>query len=208
MDGKGSVVVKQDDHKDSSFVDEYCQNLQGALKQINPDQILELAETLKSCWIEGRRLWICGNGGSAANATHMANDLIYGVSKEYGSGLKVASLSSNAAVITCLANDAGYDSVYSMQLAVQAQEGDILIVLSGSGNSQNIIEVLEQAKRQQVKSYAILGFSGGKAKALADVAIHFQIDDMQISEDLQVIVGHMLMQWLYQNKPTKNKEAT
>jgi D-sedoheptulose 7-phosphate isomerase len=62
---------------------------------------------------------------------------------------------------------------------------------------------LEQAKKQQVKSYAILGYSGGKAKMLADVAIHFQIDDMQISEDLQVIVGHMLMQWLYQNKPKK-----
>ena len=204
MDGKGGVVVKQVDLKDSSFVDEYCQNLQGALKQINPEQILELAETLKSCWIEGRRLWICGNGGSAANAIHLANDFIYGVSMEYGSGLKVVALSSNPAVITCLTNDVGYDSVYSMQLAVQAQQGDILIVLSGSGNSQNIIEVLEQAKRQQVKSYAILGYSGGKAKALADVAIHFQIDDMQISEDLQVIVGHMLMKWLYQNKPTKN----
>ena len=203
MDGKGSLTVNQDNLSDFSLFDAYSQNLQNALMQINKAQIIELAKHLKLCWIEGRRLWICGNGGSAANAVHLANDFIYGISKEYGTGLKVTSLSANPAVITCLANDVDYDSIYSMQLAVQAEEGDILMVLSGSGNSPNIIKALEQAKKQNVTSYALLGYTGGKAKELADVAIHFPIDDMQISEDLQVIVGHMLMQWLYQNKPTK-----
>ena len=77
------------------------------------------------------------------------------------------------------------------------REGDVLITFSGSGNSPNIVKALEEAKKIGMTSYAVLGYSGGKAKALADVPIHFAIDDMQISEDAQVIIGHMLMQWLY-----------
>jgi D-sedoheptulose 7-phosphate isomerase len=77
----------------------------------------------------------------------------------------------------------------------------VLIVLSGSGNSPNILKALEHAKAMDIKTYAILGYSGGKAKQLADVPIHFAVDDMQISEDLQLIAGHMIMQWLNQNPP-------
>ena len=77
----------------------------------------------------------------------------------------------------------------------------MLIALSGSGNSTNIVRVIEQAKAMGVKSYAVLGFTGGQCKQLADVPIHFSVNDMQIAEDLQIIVGHMLMQWLYQNRP-------
>jgi D-sedoheptulose 7-phosphate isomerase len=87
--------------------------------------------------------------------------------------------------------------VFSLQLAVLARKGDVLVVLSGSGNSPNIVKALQEAKTIGMTSYAMLGFSGGNAKALADVPIHFAIDDMQISEDAQTIIGHMLMQWLY-----------
>ena len=103
--------------------------------------------------------------------------------------------------MTCLANDVGYDCIYSEQLAVLAESDDLLVVLSGSGNSPNILRVLEQANAMGVKSYAILGFSGGKCKSLADFSIHFPVDDMQIAEDMQLVVGHMLMKWLYQNRP-------
>ena len=82
-------------------------------------------------------------------------------------------------------------------MAVHAQKGDLLIALSGSGNSGNIVRALEQASAMGVKSFAILGFSGGKSKQLADSAIHFPVNDMQIAEDLQRIVGHMVMQWLH-----------
>jgi D-sedoheptulose 7-phosphate isomerase len=102
--------------------------------------------------------------------------------------------------MTCLANDVGYDYIYSEQLAVLANEGDILVALSGSGNSPNILKALHTAKEKKVKSYAILGFDGGKAKVLADQSIHFPIQDMQIAEDMQLVVGHMLMQWLYDNR--------
>ena len=114
-----------------------------------------------------------------------------------GSGLRVHSLSANPSVITCLANDEGYDQVFSLQLAVLARKGDVLIAFSGSGNSPNIVKALEEARTIGMTSYAVLGYSGGKAKAIADVPIHVQIDDMQIAEDAQMIIGHMLMQWLY-----------
>jgi D-sedoheptulose 7-phosphate isomerase len=86
-------------------------------------------------------------------------------------------------------------------LAVQGRAGDLLIALSGSGNSSNIVSALEQAKVMEIKTCAILGYSGGRSRSLADIVIHFPVDDMQLSEDMQLIVGHMLMQWLYLNPP-------
>ena len=184
----------------TDFFNEYSSRLKAVLSVSDWSPVAQLADDLQFCLKENRRLFICGNGGSAGNAIHLANDFLYGVAKVTGGGLKVLSLSDNAAVITCLANDLGYDQIFSEQLAVQGQKGDLLITLSGSGNSPNIIRVIEQAKAMSIKSYAILGFDGGKCKKLADVPIHFPVNDMQIAEDLQVIVGHMLMQWLFINR--------
>ena len=116
-----------------------------------------------------------------------------------GSGLKVESLSANPAVLTCLANDLGYENVYAEQLRVKAEPGDVLIVLSGSGKSPNVVEALEVGAAKGMTTFAILGFSGGRCKALAQHPIHFPVDDMQIAEDLQMVVGHICMQWLYAN---------
>ncbi len=179
---------------------DYSSRLQDVLIGSDWSSVNLLAQDMLHCWREKRQVFLCGNGGSAGNAVHLANDFLYGVSKKTGGGLRVQALSANPAVMTCLANDVGYDSIFSEQLAVQAQAGDLLIALSGSGNSPNIIRVIEQAKVMDVKSYAILGFTGGKCKELADVPIHFPVNDMQIAEDMQLIVGHMMMQWLYSNR--------
>lgn len=176
----------------------YSSRLQEVLANSNWSGVNLLAEDMLRCWQEKRQVFFCGNGGSAGNAIHLANDFLYGIAKKTGGGLKVQSLSANSAVMTCLANDVGYESIFSEQLAVQAQAGDLLIALSGSGNSPNIVRVIEQAKKMGVKSYAVLGFTGGRCKELADVPIYFPVNDMQISEDLQLIVGHMLMQYLWQ----------
>lgn len=180
---------------------EYAERLAAAMRSSQTAAVARLADELRDCWQHGRQVFLCGNGGSAGNAIHLANDFLYGVSKRAGSGLRVHALPANASVLTCLANDCGYDEIFSMQLAVQARAGDVLIALSGSGNSPNIVKALEQAKALGMKSYAVLGYSGGKAKHLADVPIHFAVEDMQIAEDLQLIVGHMIMQWLHQNPP-------
>jgi len=179
----------------------YSSKLQEVLASSDWFSVNLLAQDMLRCWQEKRQVFFCGNGGSAGNAVHLANDFLYGIAKKTGGGLRVQALSANSAVMTCLANDVGYESIFSEQLAVQAQAGDLLIALSGSGNSPNIVRVIEQAKAMDVKSYAILGFTGGKCKELADVPIHFPVSDMQIAEDMQLIVGHMMMQWLYSNRP-------
>lgn len=183
------------------FFTDYSSRLQATLATAEWSGVSQLAAEIHACWLQKKQVFFCGNGGSAGNAIHLANDLLYGIAKRPGGGLRVNALSANPAVITCLANDIGYDRIYSEQLSVLASPGDVLIVLSGSGNSPNIVAALEQAKAMKVKSYAILGFTGGRCKQLADVPIHFPVDDMQISEDLQLVVGHMLMQWLYANRP-------
>ena len=186
-----------------AFAADYARRLALALSAHNWADVARLAEDLRDCRDNGRQVFLCGNGGSAGNAIHLANDFLYGISKTVGVGLRVSALPANSSVITCLANDVGYDAIFSAQLAVQARHGDVLIALSGSGNSPNIVKALEQAKSMGVKTYAILGYGGGKAKAMADVPIHFPVDDMQLSEDLQLVVGHMIMQWLYQNRPNQ-----
>lgn len=182
----------------------YSGRLQTILATADWSGVALLADDMLRCWRANNRVFLCGNGGSAGNAIHLANDFLYGIAKRSGAGMKVMALTANSAVLTCLGNDLGYEHVFSEQLAVQAQAGDLLIALSGSGNSPNIVRAIEQAKEIGVKSYAVLGFDGGKCKGLADAVIHFPVDDMQISEDLQLIVGHMLMQWLYSKRPQSN----
>jgi D-sedoheptulose 7-phosphate isomerase len=187
------------DHDQSlkGTINRYTSTLQTALSNANWDSINDLAETLEDCWKTGRRLFVCGNGGSGANAIHIENDFLYGISKTRGSGLRCKALTANQSVITCLANDEGYEKIFSYQVAVHAQPGDVLLVLSGSGNSANIVKVIEEAKRLDLVTFGILGYDGGKAKSLVDTAIHFPVDDMQICEDLQMMVAHIISQWLY-----------
>jgi len=203
MDAARGVEVKPPFPEPDAFAADYARRLALALSAHNWADVARLAEDLRDCRDNGRQVFLCGNGGSAGNAIHLANDFLYGISKTVGVGLRVSALPANSSVITCLANDVGYDAIFSAQLAVQARRGDVLIALSGSGNSPNIVKALEQAKSMGVKTYAILGYGGGKAKAMADVPIHFPVDDMQLSEDLQLVVGHMIMQWLYQNRPNQ-----
>jgi len=181
----------------SSFTSDYFDRLSQAAKRIPTEPVEKLANALLDCWREGRQVFLFGNGGSAGNAMHLANDWIYGISKTFGSGLRATALPANGSITTCLANDEGYDSIFSYQLAVLADEGDVALALSGSGNSPNVVKALEYCNTAGLESYAILGFSGGKALSLAQHPIHVAIDDMQISEDLQMVIGHLLMQWLY-----------
>ena len=170
----------------------------------------QLALALRSAWIEGRHVYICGNGGSAANALHLANDLHYGIGAcgpgAKLPGLRVEALSANGAIVTCLANDTGYENIYAHQLQVKARAGDLLIVLSGSGNSSNVVRAMEQAAALGVTTFAITAYSGGRCRQLADVSIHVPVDDMQIAEDTQLVVGHLCMQWLNSNKPAELAE--
>lgn len=184
------------------FATDYAQRLNAAVQALPLPAVEALAEALLRCWREGQQLFIFGNGGSAGNAIHLANDYLYGISRQVGHALRVTALPANSAVLTCLGNDEGYENIFHHQLAVLARPGDVVLAFSGSGNSPNIVKALQWCKGNGVQSFAVLGFSGGQCKALADVPIHVPVDDMQISEDLQLVVGHLLMQWLYQHRDT------
>ena len=168
---------------------------------VKPMQDIQiLAEALLVAWREDRNIYLCGNGGSAGNAIHLANDFIYGTGVKNGKGLRVEALSANAAVLTCLANDVGYENIFSEQIRVKGNPDDVLVVLSGSGNSPNIIEAIKIGNAIGMKTFALLGYSGGQCKELVQNPIHFEVDDMQIAEDLQLIVGHLCMKWLSEQK--------
>ncbi|MEJ6473077.1 SIS domain-containing protein [Pseudoalteromonas piscicida] len=180
-----------------SLTESYVETLHRVLSKLDGVKVKRLVNTLITMKNNGGTLYLCGNGGSAANAIHLANDFTFGISPQ-GNALKVEALAANSSVLTCLGNDIGYDNIFAHQLKVKANHLDILLVLSGSGNSGNIINAIEQAQSLGMTTVGILGFDGGKAKPLLDQVFHFDIQDMQISEDTQVVIGHILMKALYQ----------
>lgn len=184
---------------DADVFRSYTARFVTALREVDANSVEKLAEHFLLAWNQRKTIYLCGNGGSAGNAIHLANDLTYGAGVKRGVGLRVEALPANAAVLTCLANDIGYENIFSEQLRVKANSGDLLVVFSGSGNSPNIVNALKMGNDLGMTTFAVLGYNGGKCKELAQHPIHFEIDDMQIAEDLQLIVGHMVMQWLYTN---------
>ncbi len=194
---------------DNEFLD-YGKDYLSRLNFIFTEKILfeikKLSEEIIRVWEGGNNIFIFGNGGSSANAQHIANDFLYGVgiSKNEAipnlKGLRIEALTSNANVITCLANDIGYENIFSYQLEVKSKKGDLIIALSGSGNSPNIINALKFAYKNNISSCSILGYEGGVAKKYSNITIHFPIDDMEIAEDTQMIVFNIIKQWLIKNK--------
>jgi D-sedoheptulose 7-phosphate isomerase len=181
----------------ASTLDKYRALLNEGLDSLAKDPAWPRAqEELASSRKRRATIFLAGNGGSAANANHLATDLIYGANAGGKGTFRVHALSANPSVLTCLGNDTGYENVFAEQLEALAQAGDLLLVFSGSGNSPNILRVLETARRLKVFSVSLLGFDGGKAKSLSDLALHFPIYDMQVAEDLHMIAGHLLLKAL------------
>ena len=180
------------------------------MKHIAQNYLVKLNNTLKTAPVENinllikhihklrknnKRLFICGNGGSAANAIHIANDFIFTKSSKKKM-INVEALTANNAIVTCISNDLGYKYIFSKQLENKATQNDLLLLLSGSGNSENLIEAIKIAKKKKMHIFAILGFDGGKCKKLLKNTIHLKINDMQISEDFQLVVGHIILKSL------------
>ena len=178
----------------------YKKNLSKTLEKLEVEKVKELCQLILSAWKTNNTIYLCGNGGSAANAIHVANDMTYGAGKKNGKGISIEALTSNSAVLTCLANDLSYEDIFSEQIRTKGKSKDLLIVFSGSGNSKNVIKAIEIAKNKKMKTFAVVGFDGGKCKKIADNFIHLNINDMQVAEDFQLIVSHMCMQWLSRQK--------
>jgi D-sedoheptulose 7-phosphate isomerase len=199
MGPTGGLPIVTDEDSVNDYSSAYVKKLVSMLNSGAMQEIPKLAEALRTAWRLGKTVYLCGNGGSAANGIHLANDFLYGAGVTNGYGLKVEALSANPSVLTALANDVGYEAIFAEQIKVKANSGDLLVVFSGSGNSPNIVKALEMAHRKGMTTFAVLGYSGGRCKNIAQHAIHFDVADMQVAEDLQMIVGHICMQWLRDN---------
>ena len=189
------------------LIAEYVSACQHALESIDEAQVLRLAVAMRAVWAKGAQVLLCGNGGSSANAVHLCNDLIYGASPMGADGLRATALSANQSVTTCLSNDVSYDQVFSYQVAVFGRPGDLLVVFSGSGNSPNVVNALIEARKRGMVTAAVLGFSGGRCRELADIVVHVPVDDMQIAEDCQQSIGHMITRYLAANRPIRRQRV-
>jgi len=154
-----------------------------------------LIETLFEAFEEERTIFLIGNGGSAAAASHFGQDLAKGTlsSMRAKRRFRVIPLTDNVGFITALANDEGYESIFEQQLRNLARRGDVLVAISGSGNSPNILRAVEYARSIGMKSIGITGFDGGKLRALADESVHVPIEDMGMTEALHGVIFHLVM---------------
>ncbi len=153
---------------------------------------LDLASSLFSKTLaEGNTIFWCGNGGSASESSHLATELV-GRFKEDRISLPSISLNSDTTAITCIANDFGYDEIYARQLQGLSRPGDLLIVLSTSGKSQNIVRALQQAEISNVRTIALLGKSGGPALKLAEIPILVPGDETARIQEVHLLIGHTL----------------
>ena len=171
----------------------YIQLMNSSLQNINYEVVDNLKTKLINCYSNSKNVFICGNGGSADNANHITNDFVYGVRQKIGDGLKFYSLCANESVTTCLANDVGYENIFSHQINLYGEKNDLLIVLSGSGNSLNVINAITNANNKKINTFGIIGYDGGRCIKILKETIHIPVNDMQICEDIQLVIMHMVM---------------
>lgn len=171
----------------------YFSAVTDVLAQVNRADVDEAMNALLGAYNRGSAVYCFGNGGSAATASHLMNDFNKGISYDLEKKFNLHCLNDNVAIVTALANDVGYQYVYSKQLEGKLKEGDLIMAISGSGNSPNVIEAAEYARSCGCKVIGITGYDGGKLGKLADYHMHVPSFDMQIVEDIHMIFNHMMM---------------
>ena len=181
------------------YTSKYLIRLKNTIDTFDWKNVEMLAREMRESTDLGGKIYICGNGGSAANAAHIVNDLVHPDRTTSGIGLKAYALTTNDSLLSAIANDNQYENIFAWQLSVYAAPKDILIVLSGSGNSPNIIKAVETANNLGMRTYGILGYDGGATRNLVNVPIHIDVNDMQVCEDMQLVIGHVLMRYLFKN---------
>jgi D-sedoheptulose 7-phosphate isomerase len=148
---------------------------------------------LENARINGKRIFICGNGGSASTASHLECDFNKGISYEQDVKYDIECLSDNVPMMMAIANDIGYDDIFVVPLKNKLKQGDVVIGISGSGNSENVVRAFDYANKTGADTIAFTGYSGGKLRKIARHNIHVNIDNMQIVEDIHLILNHMMM---------------
>src|SRR5262249_25558951 len=175
----------------------------GALARIDPNEFTTVADWIWAVYQSGRFVFVIGNGGSGSNASHFCEDLGKGTldrkdcDNDAKRRLKILSLTDNTPYILAWGNDEGFDRVFVEQLKNLARPGDLLIAISGSGNSPNVLRAVEWANRNGLKTFGWTGFSGGKLRVLAQQGLHVPLDDMGIVESIHLTAFHWVVDDLY-----------
>jgi len=184
----------------SAYLDTYANEIAQAAKSADGAAVDRAAEILLEAYAGGRRVFSCGNGGSAAIANHLQCDHTKNVRASTDLAPRVQSLCANVELLTAIANDIAYDNIFAYQLQSLSEPGDVLVAVTSSGRSPNIVSALSWARDNGLKTIALTGFSGGDARKLADVSIHVQAANYGIVEDLHQAVMHALAQFVRQSR--------
>ncbi len=195
-------------NKIKNFYQLYTETLNNVLHSVNFKKLSTFSKILERGILSKKNIFVCGNGGSAAIANHLVCDYIKLMRKNTKLKPKVISLSTNIELITAISNDFSYDKIFSDQLGYLAKKGDLLILISSSGNSKNIINAVKFCKKNKIKTIGLSGFSGGYLSKNADVNLHFNCENYGISEDSHHILMHIVMQYLRQKYLKTNIEKT
>ena len=177
----------------SKQIKDYIELEISILSKLDQDEINRAMNLLEKTRNRGSNVFVFGNGGSAATASHMENDFNKGISEKLEKKYRFQCINANLATIMAIANDNGYDRVFIQQLENKLKAEDVIIAISGSGNSENVIKAVEYAKGQGCKIIGMTGYDGGKLKSLSDISLHVPLDNMQITEDIHTVFNHMMM---------------
>ena len=186
----------------ANFAEAYFKNLNDTFNNIDKKSIIRLERELLDIRRKNSTLYVFGNGGGAATAMTMANDLGFDVLKKTKKKtFKIISLNDNSSVLTAIANDTGYDNIFLNQLKIHFKKNDKILIFSASGNSKNLIDAAKWVKNKGGKVISILGFDGGKLKKISDLVIHIKSKkgDYGPVEDNQLIINHILAHWFQKN---------
>jgi len=175
----------------------YIETEKNVLSNLNVDEINAVMNLLEEKLESGNTIYIFGNGGSAATASHFQNDFNKGISEYTDKKFRFQCLNDNAATVMAIANDIGYGEVFRFQLKGRLMPGDACIGISGSGNSENVINAAEYAKSQGNEVVGITGYDGGKLRQIADYTLHVPVNSMQITEDVHMMFDHLIMSIFY-----------
>ncbi|MBU2646182.1 SIS domain-containing protein [bacterium] len=177
-------------------IDSYFNRLKNAIDALERAEINGVMNLLIEAYQKEQQIFIMGNGGSASTASHFVCDFNKGISLNRAKKFKMISLCDNIPTMMALANDEGYDSIFVEQLKCFLQPGDLVIGISGSGNSENVIQAITYANQNGNTTISLTGYDGGKLKQACQFGIHVDLPDMQITEDIHMILDHMMMKIL------------
>ncbi len=178
-------------------VKDYIELEKSVLDLLDVEEISKVLNILVNTQENGNTVYVFGNGGSASTASHMVNDFNKGLSEHLEKKFNFICLNDNVSTMMAIANDISYEDIFIFQLKGHLKDGDVVLALSGSGNSKNVIKAVEYAKEKGNTIVGLTGYDGGKLKQLSDYCLHVPVNSMQVTEDIHMVFDHLMMSVLY-----------